>query len=471
MEGPPDPDVRPRPRRPPVALTQPMEIERFPVLAADDEPLVERLAVGLGTAPARVLAYLLARRERDDVDDGPVSLLSVRVGTGLNRSAAREALDALADADLVAQTTLETEGPGRPPTGWALPAAPETVERRVSDRQAEALLDRADAFADWRGDAVEPPDEPADDGATDALALRLNWRPNGLQAPVFAALAADAYAERGLDVSVGHRRGSEKALSAVVDGPADVALVGAATLLRAGDDGAPVVPLALLYQRAAAVIYTTRAAFDGRLERAEQLRGRRVGTPVTSEIGLLGRLFLAQAGVADETTVVDVSGEEQAALRSGRVDAVTGSLSDPEHLRERGATVDAIPVAERFPIYGPAFVARRSTLAADRPAMSAFLAATMAGLADARADPRAAAAAVARAGDRREPADGASGEERPASRAGGDSRRRARRTFADAVETVGRSEAVDAHGWGWHDPDDWERLATVLDRVDVPVDA
>ena len=435
-----------------------MRPEQYPVLTDEDEPLVTRLSVGLGDRQARVLAYLLARSAADAFADPPATLLSVRVGTDLGRSVAKEALAALTAAGLVAETTVPREGQGRPPTAWTPVADREETTERVFSTHATALLEQAAAVA---GDAAQGTDDGRRDaderdvgtenapeaGTVDGkpVTVSLNWRPNGLQAPLLAARANDAYADRGLDVSFAAETGSDAALATVREGEALAGLVGATTLVTARHEGATLVPLALLYQRALAMLYTTRETFGEPFERAAQLRGRTVGMPVGSEIGRLGRLFLEQAGVADDVTIVDVAGEEQGALLAGDVDAVTGSLADPQRLREDGATVDAVHVAERFPIYGPALVARRPALTARRDALRALLAGTMAGVARTRVDPAVARTAVAEAG--------------------GPPAERARRSFEAARSVGGGAEPVADHGWGWHRPADWERLRTVLDQV------
>nr|WP_282594400.1 ABC transporter substrate-binding protein [Halorientalis brevis] len=262
---------------------------------------------------------------------------------------------------------------------------------------------------------------------------------------MYAAREAGAYSERNLSVTFAPRTGSGAALRDVVAGDSLLGIVGSTTLLRAVADEQPVVPLALLYQRALAVLYTTRAAFGEPFERVAQLRGRRLGMPVDSEIGLLGRFYLRQAGVADDVTVIDLQGEERTALLADTVDAVTGSLSDPARVRTGDATVDTIRLGDRFPIYGPAVVAREEALAAARSVLADFLAGTMVGVARARADPAVAASAVD----------------------GDESAARARQTFEDAIETGWTSDAVAAHGWGWHQAEDWERLRGVLAQVDL----
>lgn len=443
-----------------------MRVREFPVLTDDDRALVDRLAAGLGDDPARVLAYLLRRAQRPEFADDPASSLAVQVGTELNRSTVRAALDRLVERDLVAETTIRDDTRGRPPKAWRPRRGVDETVARAYDRHAAALVAEASEFTDDRSDLADDQNDLADDrhghtadqhdpsagevdpSADDAdasLSVALNWRPNGLHAPLFLADANGSYDDRGLSVELRPGDGSRAALDSVVAGDADVGIAGAATLVRARAAGDPVVPVASLYQHATATIYALEGTFDGAFERAAQLRGRRVGTPIDSEIGLLGRLFLSQAGVLDDVDVVDLGGEERDALVSGAVDAVTGSFADPRRLSTAGTPVESLAVADRFPIPGPAIVVRESALSDRRGALIAFLAAATAGWAAAERDPGTAATVVAERSDR--------------------SATEERRTVEEAVEEFGSSETVRKRGWGWRRADAWRRLETALERV------
>ncbi|MFC7174816.1 ABC transporter substrate-binding protein [Haloplanus litoreus] len=258
---------------------------------------------------------------------------------------------------------------------------------------------------------------------------------------------AGACADRGVDVTLSGRRGSHAALSAVADGDVDVGLTGAATFLRANADGHDVIPLALYYQRAMVVLYTTRETFGGPLRSVEDVRGRRVAMPDGSETGALGRLFLSQAGVVDDVTIVRADGEERAALLDGDADVATGVFTDPLELETDGHDVDSVLVADHFPVPGPAFVVRRETLR-DRPhALRGFLEGAMAGWTAARLDP---AAAVADLGDRSD-----------------ESAAVERRKLEQALDRFAGSDDVEKNGWGWHSAETWQRLRIALKQADA----
>lgn len=414
-----------------------MRTREFWVLDDDDREVVERLAVGLGETPARVLAYLLLRRERGEIPDAPATQLAVRIGTGTSRKAATDALSRLEERSLVSVTTARDAGRGRPPKAWYAPVGLEVTVERVYERHAEELLRRASAVLDRETGVPEPTGDPDESAVT----VGLNWRPNGLHVPFYAAIGSED-ASDGLSMDVAHYRGSRRALDAVLADDADVGVVGAATVVRARAAGKPVVPVAILYQRAMTALYTTRAVFGEPLVGVDQLRGRRIGTPAGSETDVLCRLFVSQTAIAETIRFVDTGGEERKALLSGTVDVVTGSFSDPRRLELEGSTVDSILVADHFPIYGPTLVVHEETLLERTALLGRFLERTMRGWADARRRPDDAIRAIAVEGD--------------------ESPEEVRRTFEQAVEEFATTDAVREHGWGYQRVEMWDRIETAL---------
>jgi ABC-type nitrate/sulfonate/bicarbonate transport system substrate-binding protein len=427
-----------------------MDTREFPVLTDEDGRLVWRLSIGLGNDTARVLAYLLRRREIEHFASEPATRLAVRIGTSLNREATAEALMTLEDRDLIAATTIRNEARGRPPKAWYAPERIETTVYRVDETHAAALLGQARTVVSAL-DSEFHTETTGNDGTSPPSRIRLglNWLPNPLHAPFFLAESSGSYEEQGVDVAISPHQGSGRALDSLTTGSADVALAGAATIVRARQASRPILPIALLFQRAMGVLYTTRDAFGGPFESAVQLRGRRVGMSTTSETGLLGRLFLSQAGILDDVTVVDITGEEQAALRSGRTAVVAGSFADPRQLETEGRTVDSLLVADQFPMYGPALVTTERTLRERQSALTCFLAGTVAGWAEATECPEVAVSVVE---------EGELTDEQQV---------RDRRTFERAVEKFATGSEVEKHGWGWQRATGWKRLLTALDQTDL----
>ncbi|PSQ32583.1 myristoyl transferase [Halobacteriales archaeon SW_10_68_16] len=427
-----------------------MRTREFPALGPEDAPVVEAFGVGLGREEARVLAFLLLRG-----DDRPASRLDVRIGAGLGRERTADALSALETVGLVASGTIDSGSSGRPQKGWRVAGDPEEIAARVRQRHAEALLGQARTVAAEVGSGAAGGDRQngeadtlpvaLDRGAADPARVVLNWIPNGFHAPVFLAAERGFYGEAGVDASIRAARGSTAALRQVESGGADVGVVGSAVLCGALAEGRPVVPVALLYQRAMTVLYSVRSVFGAELDSVEQLRGRTVAMPRGSETALLARLFLSQAGVLGDVTIVDASGEERADLLEGKADVVTGMAADPPALEAEGYTVDSILVSEKFPVPGPALVVHADALADPPAALGGFLTATMRGVVAADRDREAAAEAVAARSDHAVAAE--------------------RRRLDVALDRFSDSEARRSRGWGWQSVDDWRRLRMALHQT------
>lgn len=427
-----------------------MRTREFPVLGPEDAPLVDAVAVGLGREEARVLAYLILRAESDAE---PASRLAVRVGTELGRKRTGEALSALEDAGLVSSTQIEQGTSGRPRKGWEVTGGRADLTATVRRHHAAGLLEGAQtvrntvAGTDPTGGGAAP-GEGGLDGTGGTCRLALNWMPNGFHAPLFFAAERGFYA--GVDLTVRSARGSGRALQRVESGAADVGVVGSAVVCQALAGGRPVLPVALLYQRAMTVLYTTRSSFGTELTSVEQLRGRTVAMPPGSETALLARLFLSQAGVLDDVDVVESGGEERTELLDGDADVVTGMAADPPALAAEGHTVDSILVAEQFPVPGPALVVRTEALHDPPAALGDFLTGTMRGVVAATHDRKAAATAVTARSD--------------------DSVEAERRRLDVALDRFADSDAVREHGWGWQSTDDWQRLHTALQQTGALAD-
>lgn len=417
-----------------------MHRREYPVLP-DDDALLAEFGVCLGADAARVLAYLVRRRESGRIDRPEATRLEIRVGTGLGRAATVDALSTLESLDLVTTTTVARERRGRPPKGWGAADTDDPRDRRLRAHHARRLLTHAAAMAPAFGASL--PEEPAPDSIdvpgdpVDDLTMALNWQANGLHGPLLAAADLGIYGTHGLDIGFEPSRGSGAALDRL-GGDADLAVVGAASLCRA--TGA-LVPLCLLYQRSMAVLYTTDERLGSSFTSVEQLRGRRLAVTPDSEVGRLARLFLAHAGVLDDVETVAVAGDERAALERGEADVATGMPIDPHELATAGHGVTSLPVADHFPAPGPAVVTT-AALAAESPATVArFLMGTLAGVTAARRDPERMARHVAERSD--------------------DDPESERWRFENA-DTRSTAAAADEHGWGWQTHDAWDRLRVAL---------
>ncbi len=421
-----------------------MDTREFPVLTDAEAEVVHDLSVGLGDTAARVLAYLVARTASEAVSDGPATLTAIRIGTDLNRNAVKEALDTLESEGFIESTTVEQDSPGRPPKAWMTDRTPERARNDVFARQAERLIDQGLAVVGENALDVKTR-ESASDAAE--VTIGLNWDPNGLHLPFFAAAGEGEYERRSVDVEWASYRGSRAAVDAIEDGTASIGIAGAATVISSRHRGDEIIPIAAVYQRPLVVLYTTRNRFGGPLERADQLVGHTVGMPVDSEAGMLAKLFLSQAGVLDAVDIVDMAGEEQNALASGTVDVVTGVFTDPLRLETEANRVESIHVAGQYPIFGPMLIASRHELETRPSAVQGFLAGSAAGWAHATRDPTAMTKHLREHTDEDEIW--------------------LEQVFSRAGEEFASTDAVVEHGWGWQSETTWNRLGDALSQLNL----
>lgn len=421
-----------------------MDTREFPVLTDAEAEVVHDLSVGLGDTAARVLAYLVARTANEAVSDVPATLTAIRIGTDLNRNAVKEALDTLESEGFIESTTVEQDSPGRPPKAWTTDVTPDQARDHVFARQAERLIDQGLAVVE--GDPLDANTRESTSDAT-KLTVGLNWEPNGLHLPFFAAAGEGEYERRSIDIEWTSYRGSRAAVEAIEAGTASIGIAGAATVISSRHRGTEVIPIATVYQRPLVVLYTTRNRFGGPLERADQLVGHTVGMPIDSEAGMLARLFLSQAGVLDAVDIVDMAGEEQNALASGAVDVVTGVFTDPLRLETEATGVESIHVAGQYPIFGPMLIASRRALETRPSAIRGFLAGSAAGWAHATRAPTAMTKHLQEHTDEDEVW--------------------LERVFSRAVEEFASTDAVIEHGWGWQSETTWNRLGDALSQLNL----
>ncbi|WP_222919591.1 helix-turn-helix domain-containing protein [Natrinema sp. SYSU A 869] len=159
-------------------------------LDEEDDPLVSRLAAGLGRTPARLLAYLLLRTDRED---DPTTSIHLQIGTGVDRTTINEAVTRLEDRDLVERTTVRPSDSagGRPRTAWLPTAGTQWTLEETYDGHAEALLDLADALREPESTGQRA--RSASSSPSPPLEVALSWRSNALHLPFHAAIAAAWY--------------------------------------------------------------------------------------------------------------------------------------------------------------------------------------------------------------------------------------------------------------------------------------
>ncbi|MGJ3509539.1 ABC transporter substrate-binding protein [Enemella sp. A6] len=185
--------------------------------------------------------------------------------------------------------------------------------------------------------------------ASGALTVGLTYTPDIQFAPFYVAAEHGHFADAGLDVTLRHHGANEQLFGAIQAGEEDLVYAGGAELMQARSQGVPLVSVATYYQEYPVVLVV---AEDSPIRSAADLAGRSVGVPGPygeTWFGLLA--MLKQAGLSEQDVSVQHIGyTQQAALSSGRVDAVMGYVNnDAVRLQAAGFAVRTLPITEATP--------------------------------------------------------------------------------------------------------------------------
>ena len=162
------------------------------------------------------------------------------------------------------------------------------------------------------------PEQPQD------LSLMLDYFPNADHAGIYAAQAGGHFRDAGLDVEIRQPPDPAAPIKQVAGGRIDLAVSYEPEVLRARDEGLPVVAVGALVRAPLTSIISLPAA---RIRSPSDLEGKTVGTAGIDYQSAYLRTILREAGV-DPRTVRErnVGFSLSPALLTGRVDAVLGAF-------------------------------------------------------------------------------------------------------------------------------------------------
>lgn len=271
------------------------------------------------------------------------------------------------------------------------------------------------------------------------LTLLLDFFPNGDHAGIYAAEAAGEFRRAGLDVTVRAPADPSAPIKQVAARRVDLAVSYEPEVLRARDQGLPVVAVGALVQRPLTSIISLPKAG---IRNVRDLRGKTVGTAGIDYQAAFLKTVLREAGV-DPATVKqrDVGFNLSPALLSGRVDATLGGFYNYEgvDLRQRGRDPRIIPVDEAgVPPYDElVLVAHEDAVKENGGRLRRFLAALEEGTAALERDPEGGLRALLKANRDLEP----------------------RLQRAVVEETLPLFEPPRGRPYGWQEPGEWSAFA------------
>jgi len=177
--------------------------------------------------------------------------------------------------------------------------------------------------------------------------LRIAASHSPVSLPLYIAQQRGFFADEGLDVTIGDCIGGARCLRLLLDDKADIATSAESSVIQQAFQHADVAIVATMVHANDNIKLIARRS--GGVVRSEQLAGRRIGVIVGSAAQYALELHLLSVGVDPRrVTMLPLQPEETvAALRAGRIDAVT--VWEPYGF---AALHGADPVALRLPLAG-----------------------------------------------------------------------------------------------------------------------
>lgn len=187
---------------------------------------------------------------------------------------------------------------------------------------------------------------PAATTAGAPITVGLTYTPNIQFAPFYVAEKLGYFEEAGVSVELRHHGESEELFGALESGTEQLVYAGGDETVQSIAGGVPVQSVATVYRRYPAVIIVPAGSLFTSIE---DLRGHTIGTPGPygeTYFALLAALHSAGMTEAD-VSVQHIGFTQQAALTSGKVDAVMGfSNNDAVQFERAGFPVRAIDAVD-----------------------------------------------------------------------------------------------------------------------------
>lgn len=237
-----------------------------------------------------------------------------------------------------------------------------------------------------RAGAARPQQAPA---ALRTVTLGMGYIPSVQFAPFYVADQKGYYRKAGLKVTFNYSL-SPNLLQLVAAGKVDFANADGTDAIAAVAQGLPLEYVMAEYQRFPVAIF---ALSKSGIHSVAGLRGKTIGVPGrygATYVGLLAALHAAGLRPGD-VTIRSIGYTQVESVAAGKVDAAVGySVNEPVILARRGYKVTSLQVSDVANLVSPGVVAGRSLVTHDPALVRAFVQATLHGLADTIANPRAA---------------------------------------------------------------------------------
>jgi NitT/TauT family transport system substrate-binding protein len=203
--------------------------------------------------------------------------------------------------------------------------------------------------------------------------LAIGYIPHVQFTPLYVGIAKGFYQAEGIDLQL-HFGFEYDVFSLLAAGRIDVGLTDSDQLILAGAKNMGLQAIFQYYQKYPVAI----VALADRVKEPADLRGKRIGTPDLSGASWIGlQIFLHAYGLEGAVQIEKIGYTQEAALRSGRVDAVVCfSNNEPIQLRAENVAIREWDVKDISDMVSASFISSRSIIASRAAVLAAFVRAT-----------------------------------------------------------------------------------------------
>jgi len=226
---------------------------------------------------------------------------------------------------------------------------------------------------------------PAEESLTH-IRLPVGYIPNVQFAPLYVAVEKGYYRQAGLEVKFDYSFETDAA-ALVGANELQFAVVSGEQVPLARAQGLPIVYVMAWYQQYPVAVVSK---VEQGITAPQDLRGKKIGTPVlfgASYVGL--RALLNAGGIAESDVTLDTIGFNQVeALATDQEQAVVVyAANEPVQLRAQGYELDEMRVADYVRLASNGLITNETTIAQNPDLVRRMVQATLRGIADSIADP------------------------------------------------------------------------------------
>jgi len=203
--------------------------------------------------------------------------------------------------------------------------------------------------------------------------LAIGYIPHVQFTPLYVGLAKGFYRDEGIDLQL-HFGFEYDVFSLLAAGRIDVGLTDSDQLILAGAKDMGLQAIFQYYQKYPVAI----VARADRVTVPSDLKGKKIGTPDLSGASWIGlQIFLHKYGLEKSVQVEKIGYTQEAALRSGRVDAVVCFFNnEPIQLRAEHVPIHEWDVKDISDMVSASFISSRAIIASRGNVLAAFVRAT-----------------------------------------------------------------------------------------------